>query len=312
MDIEDIYRQLGRPVPAHMRQYINSPTQEEPMSYSREPSRNPFLSKKAITIYLLIAGLLILLMVNPWKRVTTPAGMVTVVTDTPFFFGKGGVRPEVLQPGAEWIWRTTQTSAQSPKPFVIPVIVDDFASAENNMMDFESNVTVQVTDWAKMYDKFGVKWWTDNLNRPYLDMVREQVKGHPMAKLMSDTGTTTAIDNALTEKLTKKAAELGLPVRIVEISMGRAKPNAEVLREMNNTAAQQQRAITYAQAKLAEDAREKSEEQRAIADNAYRNKIGLDTSEFVQLQLADKQVEACRAAKECVILPPGTSTVVGR
>lgn len=73
-----------------------------------------------------------------------------------------------------------------------------------------------------------------------------------------------------------------------------------------------QRLLTLEQTRLAEDKRAESEKARADADNAYRNAIGLNVSEFVTLQVADKQIEACKAAKECVILPPGTGTVVSR
>lgn len=244
-----------------------------------------------------------------FDRVVTPAGTQTVVVDTPLFFGDGGVRPEVLQPGAEWIWSTTRRISVDPKPFNQPVKINDFMSADNNPLDFETNITLQVTDWPKMVTEFGEQWWESNLERPYVSAVRQEVKGHSMAVLLSDVNAAASIDNNLTTKLTEIIEQKGMPVRVIEISMGRAMPDAKVNDEMIATAVAQQRVVTHQKEKLAEDEREKSEKQRAVADNAYRNQIGLSVSEFVQLRQVDALVKACELAKECVLVPPGTAVV---
>lgn len=273
---------------------------------------NWFVSKTAIALYVTVAALLLLLTFNPWTRVKTEAGFQTVVIDTPLFFGDGGVREKALEPGAQWIWRTTTTIVVDPKPKVINKPIDDFVSIDNILLDFESTVTVQVTDWPIMMSKYGTEWWKNNLERPYNSMVREQVKKYSMKQLMSDPLTAQLVDDELTKALTAKVASLKMPVRIVEINLGRAKPNPQILTQMNATAAQQQRLLTLEQARLAEVKRAEEQEAKANADNAYRNSIGLSVDEFVQLQLADKLIAACAAAKECVLLPPGTPAVVSR
>lgn len=245
-----------------------------------------------------------------FDRVKTEAGTETVVTDTPMFFGgKGGVRPETLKPGAEWIWSTTKRDVVDPKPVMIPVSIDDFVSSDNILLDFDASVTVQVTDWPKMMRLYGTTWWKNNLERPYQAMVREQVKQRSMKDMMSDITVAKEVDDNLTKNLTEKIAEIGLPVRVVEISLGKAKPNDKILAQMNETAAQQQRLITLGAAELAENKRKDEQTSKAEADNAYRNKIGLNPEEFVKLQLADKLIEACRVAKECVLVPQGTNVV---
>lgn len=279
---------------------------------NRYQNDNPFLSKTAISIYVLLAGIVMAFIINPWTRVVTPAGMQTVVVDTPVLFGTGGVREKALEPGSQWIWRSTTTIPVDPKPIVIPKSIDDFVSVDNILLDFESTVTVQVTDWPKMIQSYGTEWWKNNLERPYIAMVREQVKQRSMKDMMSDSNTAKMVDDNLTREMEAKVKELRLPVRIVEISLGRAKPNPEILKQMNETAAQQQRLLTLEQSRLAELKRKDEQTAKAEADNAYRNSIGLNVDEFVQLRLADKMVEACQSAKECVLLPPGTAAVVQR
>lgn len=298
---------------SHNNQFDSPPPKEPPVqrtnSQNYENTRIPgWLIAIVLILFFLIVG--IIGGCSALDRVQTEAGTETVVTDTPLFFGgKGGVRPETLKPGAEWIWSTTKRDVVDPKPVMIPVSIDDFVSSDNILLDFDASVTVQVTDWPKMMRLYGTTWWKNNLERPYQAMVREQVKQRSMKDMMSDITVAKEVDDNLTKNLSDKIAEIGLPVRVVEISLGKAKPNDKILAQMNETAAQQQRLITLGAAELAENKRKDEQTSKAEADNAYRNKIGLNPEEFVKLQLADKLIEACRVAKECVLVPQGTNVV---
>lgn len=274
--------------------------------------RNPFLSKPAFIAYAALALLLVLWLVSPWKRVITDAGTQTVVVDTPMFFGQGGMRAEPLQPGSTWIWKTTKTYVVDPKPMVVAVPIDDFVSQDNILLDFESTVTLRVTNWPDMIQRFGAEWWKNNLHRPYVTAVRTQVKQNSMSGLMSNIDVSARVDAALTKALEDKVKELGMPAQVIDINLGKAKPNQTILAQMDATATQQQRLLTLEQSRLAEVKRAEEQKAKADADNAYRNQIGLNVNEFVQLQLADKQIQACKGAQQCIILPPGTPTVVGR
>lgn len=287
------------------------PPKEPPVSRNFNESPAPRIPGWIIAAVLIIFFVVVATIggCSAFDRVKTEAGTETVVTDTPLFFGKGGVRPETLKPGAEWIWSTTKRDVVNPKPVMIPVTIDDFVSEDNILLDFDASVTVQVTDWPTMIRLYGEQWWKNNLERPYQAMVREQVKQKSMKAMMSDVTAAKEVDDNLTKNLTDKVAELKMPVRILEISLGKAKPNAKILEQMNETAAQQQRLLTLEQARLAEVKRKEEQTAKAEADNAYRNTIGLSAEEYVRLQLADKLVAACREAKECVLVPQGTDVV---
>lgn len=292
-------------------QFNSPPPKEPPVSRNYSDNTPPHIPGWLIATVLILVFLVVAAIggCSAFDRVKTEAGTETVVTDTPLFFGKGGVRPETLKPGAEWVWSTTKRDVVNPKPVMIQVTIDDFVSSDNILLDFDASVTLQVTNWPVMVSLFGEQWWKNNLERPYQAMVREQVKQRSMKDMMSNIAVAKEVDDHLTKNLIDKIAELKLPVRVVEISLGKAKPNAKILEQMNETAAQQQRLLTLDAAKLAEDKRKEEQAAKAEADNAYRNKIGLSPDEFVRLQLADKLIAACREAKECVLVPPGTNVV---
>jgi regulator of protease activity HflC (stomatin/prohibitin superfamily) len=190
------------------------------------------------------------------------------------------------------------------------VSFDDFSSHDNILLDFETTIQFQYTDSVKLIEKFGEQWFANNVARQYGAIVREAVKKRTMSDMMSDVNTATELDAEVTAALEKHIKEQGLPVRIIGVSLGRAKPNANVLAQMNETAAQQQRQKTLDAATEAENRREKEQIAKAKADNAYRNAMGLNPEEFVQLEKIKRYSEACmKAGNVCVIDASGKGGV---
>ena len=71
----------------------------------------------------------------------------------------------------------------------------------------------------------------------------------------------------------------------------------------SQTIVQEQRKITMVEFQKAEEAREKAEKQRGIADRAYRESLGLTAPEFVDLRRIEVQ-------KEIVQHSPSALTVI--
>lgn len=108
---------------------------------------------------------------------------------------------------------------------------------------------------------------------------------------MSNRGVLNEIDSLLLTELRKHIAELSkdreLPIEIKQVVIGKAIPNKEQLDEMNKTAKAVQAKQTQEREAEVQLAREKAERQRAIADKAYQNEMGLTTQQFIQLKAWD-------------------------
>ena len=91
--------------------------------------------------------------------------------------------------------------------------------------------------------------------------------------------------------LSSKSGEL--PINVVNVLVGRAIPNEMQKEEMNRTAAATQAKRTEESRRDMLIAKEAAERQRAIADKAYQNELGLTTDQFIQLRaweiIKDKQ-----------------------
>lgn len=243
--------------------------------------------------------------------VSTDPTEAGVLIDKPILFGRGGIRmDDVRAPGTRsYAVFSVNKKYVTVAPQQVAVPFDDYASVDNILLDFNTSIQYRITDPAKIVT-FGDNWFKTNIEQQYSEIVRNEVKKYTMKQMMSDSDTAHKLDAEVLRETRTLAAEQKLPIEIKAINIGRAVPNANVLSQMNLTAAAQQRKLTMDQEKLAEDARKEQQIAKANADNAYRTNMNLSPQQYVDLQIAGMQLEACKQAKSCTILPPGTPAVI--
>lgn len=237
-------------------------------------------------------------------------GTEMVLVDKPYFFGKGGVRKEPLKEGREWFFSSTEGIPVSTVPSSRSVSFNDFTSKDNILLDFESTVQTRVINPTSLVNDFGVDWFNNNIRAQYTALVRNKVKEYNMSEMMSDSKVAQEIDDYLTKEIRVLVKERKLPIEVISISLGRAKPNPEVLAQINKTAAEQQRSRTLDASIIAEDKRAKEQKAKALADNAYRENLGLSTEQYIELQKAILYTEACEKSATCIVATPNTSPMV--
>ena len=261
--------------------------------------------------FLILAAMALSFAFTGCTVVSPDPGQEAVLVSKPILFGTGGVQDETVKTGRSFAAFTTEAIYVTTAPQNQEVSFDDLSSKDNILLDFETNVQFQVVKPAALYKAKGPQWFESNILAPYRSIVRDAVKSAEMTQLMSDPVTAANVDKNVTEALQKLATEqLGDTVVIKGVTLGRAKPNADVLKQMNLTAAEQQRAKTMVQAKLAEEQRKLQQIAKAEADDAYRQKMSLTPAQYLQLQITTMQAGACQNAKSCVIAPPGSTVLV--
>lgn len=242
--------------------------------------------------------------------VSPGADEVAVLTDRPLFFGEGGVRDDDVRQGGTrtYTYFSTTKVYMTVKPQAFSQKFTDFATSDNAPLDFTTTLRFRVTN-APALLRLGEGWFNNSIAPQYADIVRREVKKYPLVDVMSNGAVADSLDARVTEQVKALVAEQKLPIEVLTVNLGRAMPEPNVLREMNETVVQRQRKLTMDQSKLAEDARKEQQVAKAVADNAYRNGLGMSPEQFVSIELAKFQLAACQRAKECVIVPPGTNVV---
>lgn len=255
----------------------------------------------------------LIFLVSGCTSVTPGPGEEAVLIDKPYLFGSEGVRrDETIKTGRSFEWFSTDYVLVNMTPQTADLSFNDFSSSDNILLDFSTTIQYRVTDAALMIDKFGPQWLKNNIESQYTAIVRNEVKGRTMSQMMSNVEVAQAVDDAVTEKIRALVKENGIPVEIINITLGRARPNDDVLEQMNKTAAEQQRELTMIAATRAEKEREKEQAAKAAADNAYRNALGLTPQQYLEREIAELYANACEKSSNCVVAPSGTSVIVGK
>lgn len=254
--------------------------------------------KKIFSIF--VMSLVLVLGFGSCTSVTPDAGQEAVKVHKPWFFGTGGVDMTPVETGLEYTWLSTDYVIVGMLPTKYDEKLDDVTSNDNTLLDFNTQIQLQVQDNKSpvLIKNYGENWYTNVIQEVYRNTVRNYISKFGPFDLMSNREVLDSINVAVKKDmenhiatLTKKSGEL--PITVVNVLVGRAIPNDMQKAEMNRTAAATQAKRTEESRKEMLVAKEAAERQRAIADKAYQEELGLSTDQFIQLRaweiIKDKQ-----------------------
>lgn len=208
----------------------------------------------------------------------------------PWFFGHGGVSMDPVSTGLEWCAITTYGVPFKIVPVRYDETFDDIFSNDNTPLDFNTYITIQIEKGKTpiLLQNYGQDWYKNNIQVPYRNKTREFVSTYSPFDLISNREVITEIDSMVLKYMANYVKELSetkeLPVKIISITTGAAKPNKDQLEEMNLTAAAIQKTKTQERLKEMETVREAAEKQRAKADKAYMREMNLSADQYIQLR----------------------------
>ncbi len=251
------------------------------------------------------------LMTSGCALVAIDAGHEGVLVEKPFFFGHGGVDPVPATTGRVAVALTTQVIDVDVRPIQYAEHFD-IISAENAPVSFDAFMIASVIEGRspELISRFGPNWYHNNVKEAFRTFVREEVQKYPLFQLTTDPTTRTKLQEAIGREVqTKIIDKQNLPIRLVRIVVGSIMPPKGVLEQTAQTIIQEQRRITMVEFQKAEEAREKAERQRGIADRAYREALGLTAPEFVDLRRIEVQKEIVQHAPTALTVIMGLERV---
>jgi regulator of protease activity HflC (stomatin/prohibitin superfamily) len=270
------------------------------------------LTARNLTVAVLVAIVAVLAVtMMGCKSVAPDAGHEVVLVEKPMFFGHGGIDPEPVRTGRTFVAATTDGIDVNMQPLVYQQDLPDTMTSDGVPVSFHAIMNIRVTDSVKLISQFGPNWYANNLDAPFMSLVRQQVRQHGMNEVAISASAIDTIDAEIAKGLNAFITAKKLPVELITLTIGRAIPPDAVKNQRIETATQEQRIQTEQQMKLAEDARAQSEQSRAKADNAYREAMGLSPEQFIQLENIKMMERACGNGN-CTFVPQGTSVIVGK
>ena len=255
---------------------------------SNTKGRNRMMKKKPMLSVLslcLVAGL------SSCINVAPGAGEEAVLIHKPYIFGHGGIDDKPVETGRQYEWFSTSYVIVSMLPQKFDEKLDDAASNDNTLLDFNTQIQLQVEDNKSpvLIKNYGNNWYVNVIQEVYRNTVRNYIYKFGPFDLMSNREVLDSINFAVKGDMERYIDELSaksgeLPIDVVNVVVGRAIPNEKQKAEMDNTAAATQAKRTEESRFEMLKAKEAAERQRAIADKAYQEEMGLSADQFIQLK----------------------------
>src|SRR5262245_59448418 len=235
------------------------------------------------------------------------AGHEGVLVAKPLIFGHGGVYPEPATTGRPLVSFTTEVIDVDIRPIQHSEHFD-IISAENAPVSFDAFLIANAIEGRTpdLIHRFGPNWYMNNVKEAFRTFVREEVQKYPLFELTTRPATRTKPQETVEQEVKTKVIEKqGIPVKVNRVVIGSILPPKGVLEQTAQTIIQEQRKLTMIEAQKAEEAREKAEKQRGIADRAYREHLGLTAPEFVDLRRVEVQLEIVKHAPAALTIIMG-------
>jgi regulator of protease activity HflC (stomatin/prohibitin superfamily) len=226
----------------------------------------------------------------------------------PFF--SQGVDPNPVKTGRTYVMRSTKAVKVNVQPTQYPIHFDDLMTSDGVPLKFDSVIRLRVIDSVALIKNFGVDWYENNIKNEFLNRVRQSVRNHGMNETAIDSRAIDAIDKEVTTAMNEYIKAAKIPVQLMMVTIGKANPPDSIKTQRVETAAQQQRILTEHQRKLAEDSRKAAEQSRAAADNVYREAMGLNPSQYLQLEHIKMLKEVGAKGTNTFIVGGGVTPVI--
>src|SRR5690348_6720110 len=227
-----------------------------PVLDDRQSGRKMLLNRNKVSIGVPAAAVVTLVLAMAGcKSIAPDAGHEVVLVEKPIFFGHGGIDPQPVLAGRTFVAATTDGIDVNMQPVVYQQDLPDTMTADGVPVSFHAIMNIRVTDSVKLISQFGPNWYANNLDGPFMSLVRQQVRQHGMNEVAISASAIDTIDAEITKGLNNFISAKKLPVQLITLTIGRAIPPDAVKNQRIETATQEQRIQTEQQKKLAEDAR---------------------------------------------------------
>lgn len=221
------------------------------------------------------------------------AGEEGVFVMKPVFFGKGGVDPVPLTQGTDYMAFTTDFVKFKVIPIQYNEGFEDIISLDNTPISLTAHALIQINkgETPILLKNFGENWYENDIQKDFCNEVRNEISKYRMMDLTSKRSIYDNISKQIEMVLNKKIYKEKIPIKLLKIIIDKARPTKDVLEEYGRTATAIQALQTQKAQSTMEQARKLTEENRAAADDAYRQKMGLNPDQYIKLRALEIEKE---------------------
>lgn len=218
----------------------------------------------------------------------------------PWFFGSGGVDNSALTEGSEWKVFSTDFIKYKKVPIKYSEEFNDIASDDGTPLDLNAHIFIKIKSGKApiLHQNYGQNWYDNNIKEAFREKVRNFISTYDMRSLISAREIYEIVKVDIMDKVNEHISHLNssaeFPIEIINVIVDKAKPNDNVLEELNNTAIYMQQKQTEVMRQNMQDERKKTEHKRALADKEYQITMGFTPAQFIalkHLELENQKIE---------------------
>lgn len=247
---------------------------------------------------------LVLLIVTTLTSCSLPsvdAGEEIVIIKKPWFFGSSGVVDEPVDAGRTLLALSTSYELYDVKPIKYEEQFNDVITNDNNPVDFAAYIQSEIKRGQSPYlhENFGKNWYGNNIEDQFRAKIRGYCSKYKMFTLSTDRKIVDSLETIILSEMRDYVKEIGLPINIRQVIIGKVTPPKAVLIETTKTAAETQAIKTQEARKFKEEARGKADIVKAQADMSYKNTFkGMTTNQYLYLRSLEIEAEKIEMVKE--------------
>ena len=228
-------------------------------------------------------------------------GQEAVLTEKPIMFGHGGVVEQPISTGLSYTWFSTSKEYYDITPQKITEDFENLIPSDNTPVSFSVYLKLKAQSGKTpiLCKGFGgSKWYENNIQAAFRTMVRDKASAYTMFDLASKREISMKLEKDLTETVSTYIKNLGIPVDVLQVSIGTITPPETVLNQTKLTAEQNQGKLTQIARADAELSRKQAEINKAIADKAYQQSMGMTVDQYLHLRTIEIEKEKVELIKE--------------
>lgn len=264
------------------------------------------------TMFIFLAALTMTL--TSCYRVQPDGDQESVLVYKPYLFGHGGVDDVPVAAGATWCVWTTDHVDFNITPQTLTEEFDNMIPSDNTPVSFSAYLKVKVKkgETPNLYKNFGINWYANSIQATFRTLVREKACVYKMFDLASKREISAKLEQEIFVFISDYVKKINLPVEVMQVSIGAITPPEQVLTETKLTAAQNQSKLTQTARADAETFRKQAEINKAIADKAYMQEMGMSIDQYRsirQLEIEKEKVELIKDNPKVTIIFGGGNGV---
>ena len=177
--------------------------------------------------------------VSACHSIAPDAGQEAVLVKKPLIFGSGGVDPTPVKTGLSWRALSTGAVYVAVVPQQHGIHFDDLMSSDGVPLDFDAVIRLQVIDTVRLISSFGPAWFDNNVQAEFSNRVRQAVRKHGMNETAIQTTAVDEIDLEVSQAMEAYIKQASLPIKLIDVTVGRANPPDTVKNQRISTAEQE-------------------------------------------------------------------------